>query len=123
MKELNTGLKLLIIEALEKIIKLDFPKEISDAGLCYLILDYVESHSKIGYMFAGDILNHVMAKWPKYSGQINFPVPSTNKKYSHGQMYLITKQKYKYKYGKLRLELAQFIIDELTKDILSSEVD
>jgi hypothetical protein len=61
--------------------------------------------------------------WPEYSGDITYPVPSTNKKHSADQMYNSNCEKYSKtsKYGKSRLALAKYLADGLTK-ILDQEL-
>jgi hypothetical protein len=56
-------------------------------------------------------------KWPKYSGYEGFPVPATEGYQDAGTQYTLTEFKYSGEYGELRLELAQFIVNELKLEI------
>lgn len=69
-------------------------------GMCNYL-----SHVQILY------IRGIFRKWPKFSGQINFPVPSPYKSVSHGAAYFkYNRWSKKSKYGQLRHELLDFVI-------------
>lgn len=74
-------------------------------GLCDWVKEYL-SH---------DTLYTLFKAWPEFSGDLTFPVPSGSKRKTPSQAYILGMNKYKGAYGKARLRLAQFIVDELKK--------
>lgn len=68
------------------------------------------------------MLIHLMSLWPKYSGSSNYPIPSTKKGLTPRGCYLFHERKHsmwtnKNAYSKLRYELLDFLIAELSKDV------
>lgn len=67
------------------------------------------------------VLIHLMSLWPRYSGSSNFPIPSTKKGLTPRGCYLFHERKHsmwtnRNAYSKLRYELLDFLIAELSKD-------
>lgn len=67
-------------------------------------------------------LAHLMFLWPKHSGSSNFPIPSTKKGLTPRGCYMFHDRKHshwtnKNAYSKLRYELLDFLITELSKDV------
>lgn len=72
------------------------------------------------------IQEKLYSAWPKYSGSESFPVPapkdftwdksSTRRTTPYGAAYSVLPM-YEGEYGKLRLELAQFLVNELKLEI------
>ena len=61
-------------------------------------------------------VEQLFKSWPEYSGNPVFPVPSMSVGLSPSGAYLrVGINKYTGAYGKARLRLAQFIIDELKR--------
>lgn len=65
-------------------------------------------------------LAHLMFLWPKHSGSIKFPIPSTKKGLTPRGCYMFHNRKRshwtnKNAYSKLRYELLDFLIAELQK--------
>lgn len=66
-------------------------------------------------------LRHLMYLWPKYSGVDTYPIPSTKKGLTPRGCYMYHDRKRshwtgKNAYSKLRYELLDFLIAELSKD-------
>lgn len=85
----------------------------SDGGIC--------SQLQLNSMDRG-VLIHLMSLWPKYSGSSNFPIPSTKKGLTPRGCYRFHYRKHsmwtnKNAYSKLRYELLDFLIAELSKDV------
>jgi hypothetical protein len=62
------------------------------------------------------LLNEYFVRWPKYSGHIAYPVPSIDM-YSSRSQYELSGDMWAGEYGKLRMELLDFIIEELIKEL------
>lgn len=72
-------------------------------------------------MVESGTLHHLMSLWPKYSGVYSYPIPSTKKGLTHSGCYKYHSRKCshwtgKNAYSKLRYELLDFLIAELSKD-------
>lgn len=68
------------------------------------------------------MLIHLMYLWPKHSGSSNYPIPSTKKGLTPRGCYLFHERKHsmwtnRNAYSKLRYELLDFLIAELSKDV------
>ncbi|ASD52157.1 hypothetical protein KNT64_gp205 [Pseudomonas phage PspYZU05] len=57
------------------------------------------------------ILTDIFPKWPKFSGRLNFPVPSIDE--CNPGAAFVYNDKWKGEYGDLRKELLDFLIEEL----------
>lgn len=69
-----------------------------------------------------DALANLIAMWPKYSGIYVYPIHSTKKGMTPGGCYRYHNRKLshwtgKNAYSKLRYELLDFLIAELSKDV------
>lgn len=78
---------------------------------------------QLGHLCIGEsgTLHHLMFLWPKYSGNIMYPIPSTKKGLTPRGCYLYHSRKSshwtgKNAYSKLRYELLDFLIAELSKN-------
>lgn len=68
------------------------------------------------------VLIHLMSLWPKYSGSSDYPIQSTKKGLTLRGCYWFHYRKHsmwthKNAYSKLRYELLDFLIAELSKDV------
>ena len=85
----------------------------SDGGICSQLLSL--SCVDLG------TLHHMMSRWPKYSGILAYPIPSTMKGLTPRACYDYHLRKRnqwtgRNAYSKLRYELLDFMIAELSKD-------
>lgn len=85
----------------------------SNSGICL----------QLGHLSGADLdtLHHKMSSWPKYSGSYAYPIPSTKKGLTPRGCYMYHVRKRnnwtgKNTYSKLRYELLDFLIAELSKD-------
>lgn len=62
-----------------------------------------------------DVLNSLYCGWGKFSGDEHYPIPSPVEDQSPDEVYNLTGNLWEGKYGALRYELLDFLIDELTK--------
>lgn len=66
----------------------------------------------------GDVPDEVLAEmfraWPKFSGDIDFPVPGGCREYSRAR---INKTMWEGDYGELRMELLNFCIEKLQTEL------
>lgn len=74
--------------------------------------------SEIVYGFlAFDVMSHAMTKWPKYSGELGYPVPGVD---GLGAEYVYDAVEgcnmYEGEYGQLRRELLDFLIEYLSDE-------
>tara|TARA_R110002073_G_scaffold244480_2_gene406514 strand:- start:354 stop:647 length:294 start_codon:yes stop_codon:yes gene_type:complete len=58
-------------------------------------------------------IKRIFKKWPKFSGHILYPVPSPFHNKNAEYAFLLCDEMYYGEYGKLRLELLDFILEEL----------
>lgn len=84
----------------------------SNGGICMQL--------QLNAMDSGTLI-HLMFLWPRYSGSSNFPIPSTKKGLTPRGCYMFHDRKNsmwtnKNAYSKLRYELLDFLIAELSKD-------
>lgn len=56
-------------------------------------------------------ISSVMQQWPKYSGDMKYPVPSTEDLLGPRHMYINSKNLWTGEYGDLRKELLDFLIE------------
>lgn len=63
-----------------------------------------------------DYVDSISKQWNKFSGISEFPVPSDSSDETPISAYYSISNLYAGDYGKLRLEFAEFIVDELCKD-------
>lgn len=73
--------------------------------------------SNVGYAVGVPIIRDLFPKWPQFSGDIDYPIPSPNQKTHYINAY------YKYPlwkgaYGEERLDLVRFLSNELTQKII-----
>ena len=71
----------------------------------------------VGMQDIVDFLAPYFERWPKYSGERNYPVPHPDK--SADVAYFLTKERFDQstEYGRNRWELLHFIIAELEREI------
>ena len=85
----------------------------SNCGICLqLQLSPIDSGTLI----------HLISLWPKYSGNSDYPIPSTKKGLTPRGCYMFHYRKHsmwtnRNAYSKLRYELLDFLIAELSKDV------
>lgn len=84
----------------------------SNGGICLQL--------QLNAMDRGTLI-HLMFLWPKYSGSSDYPIPSTKKGLTPRGCYMFHERKHsmwtnKNAYSKLRYELLDFLIAELSKD-------
>ena len=85
-------------------------------GICLRVLANMPSQ----FLEFEGILREAFMAWPKFSGDIDYPVPSTTKGVSAKEMYLCTPNKWEGEYGQLRFELLEFCIGYLQYENLDS---
>ena len=85
-----------------------------DEGICYnLFLDHCSGEL--------EALNELFTLWPKFSGNVGYPIYSGSLRHASAKNEYIFYQRRsslwdeKTEYGKLRIELLQFCIDYLEK--------
>lgn len=85
--------------------------ETKNHGICVNINELGVQNSKAVQYLVG----YLAKSWKHYSGNLNFPIPSTVSSKTPNEMYTDTKLMWSKssKYGKLRWELLQHIRDEL----------
>ena len=66
----------------------------------------------------GILFSRIWVNWPKFSGSIRYPVPSPNGRPPSEEYYWAQGgTMWEGEYGKLRLELLDFLIEELEKQL------
>lgn len=85
----------------------------SNGGICLQL--------QLNAMDRGTLI-HLIFLWPKHSGSSDYPIPSTKKGLSPRECYLFHYRKHsmwtnKNACSKLRYELLDFLIAELSKDV------
>lgn len=73
-----------------------------DCGICSNVEDTIH--------VSCNEYNRHFRTWDKYAGNIDFPIPSTNKKYNSGQYYCRNTNLWIGKQGKLRRDLLRHLI-------------
>ena len=63
------------------------------------------------------LLFSLFKAWPKFSGTLNFPVPHPTEPFSAAGAYYAAENKWEGEYGALRMELLDFCINELEKEL------
>ena len=89
-------------------------------GICTNLSE--EVNSQIGeseYYDSWEILKEAFYKWPKFSGDVNFPINDPYNKVSAHRAY-DDLPKWIGEYGALRFELLDHVIDYLKKEIESA---
>lgn len=92
-----------------------------DAGICECFRETADMHGlKSEYTYTTLFFtwfNPIVKTWPKYSGDLYYPIPSLTKRATPYRDYNLSKgQRWTGEYLKLRLELIDFVIEELEKD-------
>ena len=89
--------------------------EIEDVqfGICANTRYIVDDGSYVAY----NVIEYLSPKWPKYSGDIAYPVPSPNGKETPMYAYNYSDNLWTGEYGQLRYELLDFLIEELNKAV------
>lgn len=94
---------------LDALIRVKGNKVDASCGICA----NVEYHCICPY--SDSILMELFPLWEKFSGNINYPVPSTVTGYSSECLYNYRDDLWSGEYGALHYDLLDFLIDELTK--------
>ena len=63
------------------------------------------------------VFTRLITKWPKYSGSLFYPIPSTNEELDVKSMYSSLPSKWEGGQLELRIEALEFVIDELEKEL------
>ena len=96
----------------------DHGPEVKHHGICIAVVHALGNESMADDITADDLLEEVMATWPKSTGSINFPVPGTNGR-SYTACYVDCRRDKtnmwdpETEYGRLRLELLDHCIAHL----------
>jgi len=98
-----------LLEALKELQTKGYTK--SQIGIC----GHLEFIYDIDYSFY-ICLYKIFKRWPKFSGNINYPVPAVYY-YNPDIEYNNSSNLWQGGYGDLRKELLQFCIDELSKEV------
>lgn len=85
------------------------------SGICWNTHQVFEQEDTC-LRFDEEKLKQVFVKWPKFSGDIEYPVPSSTDGCTPREQYDFTDNVWEGDYGDLRKELLQFCIDELSKE-------
>lgn len=84
------------------------------AGICtmanYMLLDSND-------LSLLELLSPLFYKWPFFSGDARFPVPSWTPELSAERAYYRSLDKWSGEYGAMRLSLLFFLIEELEKEV------
>ena len=117
-----------VVDALRHLLK--FPNLIiTNSGICYNVC-LIHFDTRSDYAAVRTAMNYLFRKWPKFSGNIGYPipVPKDNSAFSAENVYYDSAYRYmwdKYNsYGALRYELVHFMIEtgeQLLKE--NKEVD
>jgi len=86
-----------------------------EVGICTMLHGVLNPNpKKTGVIIASeDDLHILFAKWPKFSGRLNFPVPvPASHAANPGVYYLSTPNKWIGEYGKSRKELLNWLIEQ-----------
>lgn len=100
----------ILLEALRKIHEDPYP----DIGICYQVDEYVRFKSGGIAGAVQELMYKLFAKWPKYSGLRDFPIPDVT--YHPSDAYQVKSKQYwdrSTEYGALRWELLEFCIVQL----------
>lgn len=92
-------------------------------GICGNIYSKVYNNENVNYGKLSVILIHYFEKWPEFSGNVSYPVPdpnssTENREYEANLIFDKSSddELWEGEYGKLRLELLDFIIAEMEKE-------
>ena len=89
-------------------------------GICSNLRNKVNSQVEESERYdSGQILKQAFYKWPKFSGDVNFPINDPYNRVSAHRVY-DDLPKWTGEYGALRFELLDHIIDFLKKEIESA---
>ena len=99
-----------VLDALEKLKKGDVPN--TQTGICGNIGDHLPNVNNRAIQF---MVGKLAANWEHYSGTPQFPIPSSYKGVSDHDMFMRTENMWskKSKYGKLRWDLLDHLVNEL----------
>lgn len=103
-----------LLRALQKV--KESPK--ADTGICYLVEDHLEVLGFIGS--AEEIIGELATSWPKWSGDGVYPVPCPESYLDRSRedphcWAFCSLPKWEEAYGDLRMELLDFLINELER--------
>lgn len=99
----------------------DHGPEVKHHGICFAVVHALGNESLGDDIPVDDLLEEIMATWPKSSGSVNFPVPGTNGK-GYGECYTdarVAKENMwdpETEYGRLRLQLLDHCINKLNEE-------
>lgn len=83
-------------------------------GICNCVSYLLGKHHTLRPM-----MQRLFMKWPHFSGQLGFPIPSCKKGVGPGGMYYSTNRMWDRRtgYGKLRRDLLEFMIKTLKEEL------
>jgi hypothetical protein len=81
-------------------------------GICYNFEHHPSNIETLELYDALNELNLSITQWPKYSGWIRFPIPHNKHKDSENAYDVCDKWSKKSKYGRLRYELLDWLIEQ-----------
>ena len=90
-------------------------------GICANVEDYIYSEYKEDPSDVAKTIGEMAQKWPKWSGSLNYPVPvpeklvKSNVHTSYWAFGFLPK--WQGEYGQLRMELLDFLIEELENEL------
>lgn len=87
------------------------------AGICISVDEvmYINGVPMCDSTHARARRKEIFRTWPKFSGTLSYPVPSTNPELSAEACFHFTSDKWSGEYGQLRRELLDYLIEELSK--------
>ena len=80
-----------------------------ESGICQNLLNIMGSGC---FVQQSDWFDHIIKMWPKYSGNSMFPVPSGDESIPPDCAYVYCQNVWEGKYGELRKELLDFLIEK-----------
>lgn len=115
--------KKLLLDALKQVSSKG-PRKI-DIGICTNVEEIVESKLAIEdlerctikeFCEVLELMQDLMTKWPKFSGDEEYPIPGGRDAYLVAKWDKTLWARYEHEYGALRWELLDWLIETLEKD-------
>lgn len=112
----SLALKQLTLDALQ-LVALNGPREV-DSGICWAVEDKVfDIDPEVSLTAVGRVLCEAFKKWPKFSGNPAFPIPTGEENVSSMYYRLDNLWDMDTQYGRDRWELLKFCIEQLEAEI------
>lgn len=113
MKELHKTLHTALLEVRRRV---DAGTHSGYAGICHQLERYFLARDGRTTHPAIHELKELSTRWPKFSGDIEYPVPHPG--YTHGyEAYVLVLSKWDGEYGANRRELLDWLIDTLEEEL------